>query len=318
MIRPSSSATARSSNIHKFSSSRNFSTSQVHRAIHDLGVVGAGQMGTGIAIVGAHNAKANVTMADVSKERLDESKQFINKWLDKQINKGKINAEDKDAVNSRLKFTTDIKSFEGTEFVVEAASENTDLKLNLFRDLDQITPRHAVLASNTSSISITKIAGATQRPEQVVGMHFMNPVPVMKGVEVITGLLTSEDTYHRTRELAEDGMGKITTRSKDTPGFIANRILMPYINEAVQALHEGVGNVEDIDTTMKLGTNVPMGPLRLADFIGLDTCLAIMRVLHTQFGDSKYRPSPLLVQMVDGRLLGNKTKRGFYDYRESS
>ena len=203
---------------------------------------------------------------------------------------------------------------ETADFVIEAATENTDLKLKIFKKVSDIAPAHAILASNTSSISITKIAAACpKREDKVIGMHFMNPVPVMKLVEIINGLATSVETSERTVQLAHS-MGKTTTKSLDSPGFIANRILMPYINEAVQTLSEGIATPEDIDTTMKLGTNVPMGPLQLADFIGLDTCLAIMKVLHTEFGDSKYRPSPLLIKMVDAGWVGKKAGRGFYVY----
>jgi len=202
----------------------------------------------------------------------------------------------------------------GADFVVEAASENVDLKLRIFKQLSEVVGKQTILASNTSSISITKIAAATDRPHQVIGMHFMNPVPVMKLVEVIPGLRTSAETVAITHELAK-AMGKTTSESRDVPGFIANRLLMPYINEAIFALQEGIANKEHIDTTMKLGCNMPMGPLQLADFIGLDTCLAIMQVLHRGMGESKYRPAPLLQQYVDAGLLGKKTGQGFYNYR---
>jgi 3-hydroxybutyryl-CoA dehydrogenase len=233
--------------------------------------------------------------------------------LSKDVLKGRITAEDQKQVKSRIRFHQDLKECSDADFVVEAVSENITLKRDLFGQLDQITPKHCILGTNTSSISITKIAAATKTPERVIGMHFMNPVPVMKLVEIIPGLQTSPETLEMTLRLAKE-MGKTTTLSKDVPGFIANRILMPYINEACYVLQEGIASREDIDTTMKLGTNTPMGPLTLGDFIGLDTCLAIMRVLHQQLGDDKYRPSPLLVQYVDAGWLGRKTGRGFYEY----
>lgn len=281
--------------------------------IKNFGVVGAGQMGTGIALVASMNAGLNVTLMDSNKESISKSLQFMDGLLDKYIAKQKMTAEQKTQVLERINTTSNMSDFAETEFVVEAASENTDLKLKIFEMLSEVTPKDAILASNTSSISITKIARVTDRPERVIGMHFMNPVPVMKLVEVIVGLQTSPETYDQTIQLAQ-AMDKVTTKSQDAPGFIANRILMPYINEAIQAFSEGVANAQDIDTTMKLGTNVPMGPLQLADFIGLDTCLAIMQVLHTQFGDSKYRPAPLLIKMVDAGWLGKKSGRGFYTY----
>ena len=278
-----------------------------------MGVIGSGQMGLGIGHVASQVAGKNVVMVDVSEARNDAAKTFLDKLLKKNVEKGKMSSEDAAAVMSRISFTTDLNVLEKTDFVVEAASENVDLKLDLFSKICQITPSEVILASNTSSISITKIAAATNRPDKVIGMHFMNPVPVMKLVEVISGAATSEETLKITLDLAGD-MGKITTSSADYPGFIANRLLMPYINESVYTLMEGVASKEDIDTTMKLGTNVPMGPLTLADFIGLDTCLAIMKVLHEGLGDSKYRPCPLLVQYVNAGFLGKKSGRGFYSY----
>jgi len=238
---------------------------------------------------------------------------LMDKLLGKAVDREKMTADEKAAALGRVTTSTEMAALGQADFVVEAATENTEFKLLLFEKIAAAAPPHAVLASNTSSISITKIAAVTDRPEQVIGMHFMNPVPVMKLVEVITGLATSDATFEATSQLAAE-MNKVTTKSRDIPGFIANRILMPYINEAVQTLYEGIGTVEDIDTTMKLGTNVPMGPLTLADFIGLDTCLAIMQVLHTELGDSKYRPSPLLVQYVNAGWYGKKNGRGFYSY----
>ena len=282
-------------------------------AVGTMGVIGSGQMGLGIGHVASQVAGKNVVMVDVSEARNDAAKTFLDKLLKKNVEKGKMSSEDAAAVMSRISFTTDLNVLEKTDFVVEAASENVDLKLDLFSKISQITPSQVILASNTSSISITKIAAATNRPDKVIGMHFMNPVPVMKLVEVISGAASSEETLKITLDLAGD-MGKITTSSADYPGFIANRLLMPYINESVYTLMEGVASKEDIDTTMKLGTNVPMGPLTLADFIGLDTCLAIMKVLHEGLGDSKYRPCPLLVQYVNAGFLGKKSGRGFYSY----
>jgi len=290
-----------------------FSPQRGMRGIATVGVLGAGQMGGGIAHVAAAVAHKAVLLVDANQEQLDKSVSFMAKLLQKAVTKERTTQEQAQAALARISTSTDLAAFEACDIVIEAATENLDLKLSLFQKLSIVAPAHAVLASNTSSISITKIASATDRPEQVIGMHFMNPVPVMKLVEIIPGLLTSKDVLDNTSNLASQ-MGKVTTQSRDIPGFIANRILMPYINEAIQTLYEGIGSVEDIDTTMKLGTNVPMGPLTLADFIGLDTCLAIMQVLHSELGDSKYRPSPLLVQYVNANLLGKKNGRGFYTY----
>ncbi|KAJ3026865.1 UNVERIFIED_CONTAM: hypothetical protein HDU68_004922 [Siphonaria sp. JEL0065] len=292
---------------------RNYSSSLSLDAIKSIGVIGSGQMGIGIAQVSAQNAKIPVLLLDADEKQLEKGVKFIASNLDKAVSKGKITASDKEETMSRIKTTTDIGDFTSTDFVIEAVSENPSLKRELFLNLDKITKKNAILSSNTSSISITKIAAATTRADKVIGMHFMNPVPVMQLVEIIPGLATSDETLKVTLELAKK-MGKITTESADVPGFIANRVLMPYINEAVYVLQEGIATKEHIDTTMKLGTNVPMGPLTLADFIGLDTCLAIMRVLHTQLGDTKYRPSPLLVKYVDAGWLGKKSGRGFYEY----
>ena len=270
-------------------------------------------MGNGIAQVSSQQAGLNVILVDKNQEQLDKGMKFMNKLLQKNVEKGKITEEVKQQTVDRIQTSTDLGSLESADFVVEAVSENLELKNSLFRDLSKITRPEVILATNTSSISITKIAAATDRPENVIGMHFMNPVPIMKLVEIIPGLATSNETLETTLELAKN-MGKTTAQSNDQPGFIANRLLMPYINEAVFALQENLGTRDDIDTTMKLGCNMPMGPLTLADFIGLDTCLAIMEVLHTQLGDSKYRPSPLLIKYVDAGWLGKKTGRGFYEY----
>ncbi|KAJ3068308.1 hypothetical protein HDU98_008492 [Podochytrium sp. JEL0797] len=270
-------------------------------------------MGIGIAQVSAQNAKTPVLLLDADERQLEKGVKAIASNLEKAVSKGKITSATRDETMSLIRTTTEMADFSATDFVIEAVSENPSLKRELFLNLDQITKKSAILSSNTSSISITKIAAATARADKVIGMHFMNPVPVMQLVEIIPGLATSPETLQVTLELAKK-MGKITTESADVPGFIANRVLMPYINEAIYVLQEGIATKEHIDTTMKLGTNVPMGPLTLADFIGLDTCLAIMRVLHTQLGDTKYRPSPLLVKYVDAGWLGKKSGRGFYEY----
>lgn len=284
--------------------------------IERFAVVGAGQMGIGIALVAAKMAAISfVQIVDNSAESLDKGHKFLISLLNKDVSKGKMTQEDADLVLSRIHKVKKMSELSKTDFIVEAATENLDIKSSIFKSLDEIAPSHAILATNTSSIPITKIAAATKRPEKVIGMHFMNPVPVMKLVEIISGLATSPATLQKTLELSAS-MGKTTTSSQDTPGFIANRLLMPFINEAIFALQEGVASKEDIDTTMKLGTNHPMGPLTLADFIGLDTCLAIMNVLHSQIGDSKYRPATLLRTYVDAGWLGKKSGRGFYNYTQ--
>jgi len=280
--------------------------------IKTLGVIGAGQMGSGIAQV-ASTSGLNVIMNDIRDEFVENGFSTIEKSLDRMVKKEKITGDEMEAILGRIEGSTGLEDMIRADAVVEAATEDVALKLEIFRNLDGFCKPGVILSSNTSSISITKIAGATSRPELVIGMHFMNPVPMMKLVEVIRGLATSDDTFETTRTLALK-MGKTPVAANDYPGFVANRILMPMINEAVYALFEGVGTAEDIDEIMKLGLNHPMGPLTLADLIGLDTCLAILEVLHKGLGDGKYRPCPLLRKYVDAGWLGRKSGRGFYVY----
>jgi len=282
--------------------------------IKKVGVIGAGQMGNGIAQVAAV-AGFDVIMSDISQEALDAGWAVILKSLGKLLSKERIDQDTHDAAIARITRTLSLEEAAQTDLVVEAATEREAIKFEIFKQLDAAALEHTILASNTSSISITRIGAVTQRPDKVIGMHFMNPVPIMKLVEIIRGLPTSDETYEAVNAAAEK-MGKTTVLAQDYAGFIVNRILMPMINEAVYALMEGVGSVEDIDAAMKLGTNQPMGPLTLADFIGLDTCLAIMNVLHDNLGDSKYRACPLLRKYVDAGWLGRKSGRGFYDYNK--
>lgn len=277
-----------------------------------IGVIGAGQMGHGIAQVAAMSGYA-VRLHDQSEEAAEKGLAAITRSLDKLVSKERITEDLRNESLARIEIGADLGTFRDVDLAIEAIVENIQIKRALFGQLDQILPEEAILATNTSSISITALGAATSRPDKVIGMHFMNPVPIMKLVEVINGLATSEKTTAAVREVSEK-MGKTVVFSSDSPGFIVNRILMPMINEAVYTLHEGVGTVEDIDQAMKLGTNQPMGPLTLADFIGLDTCLAIMEVLHTNLGDSKYRPCPLLRNYVTAGWLGRKSGRGFYQY----
>lgn len=280
--------------------------------IKTFGVIGAGQMGAGIAQVAAMSG-LNVIMNDIKSEFVDKGLANITKILARGVEKGKMSEEEKKAVLGRIKASIDLADMASADFVVEAATENEKIKFQIFKDLDKICKDQVILATNTSSIPIGRIAAQTGRAEKVIGMHFMNPVPVMKLVEIIPGLATSDETFQMTWNLAEK-FGKTPAKANDYPGFIANRILLPMINEAVYCLYHGVGNREDIDTVMKLGMNHPMGPLALADLIGLDTCLAIMETLYDGFKESKYAPCPLLRKYVEAGWLGRKTGKGFYKY----
>ncbi|KAG4419792.1 hypothetical protein IFR04_007102 [Cadophora malorum] len=299
-----------------FSSSPMLAAQEVKR----LGVVGAGQMGLGIALVAAQRAGVPVTLVDTNQASIDKGLAFADKLLAKDVSKQRITQSESDTIRELLKPSTTMDSLSEVDFVIEAVPEIPSLKFSIFSSLAQICPPHAILATNTSSISITKIAASTTKDptdtsasSRVISTHFMNPVPIQKGVEIITGLQTSQSTIDTAIAFCK-AMGKIPSQSADSPGFLANRILMPYINEAIICLETGVGKRDDIDAIMKNGTNVPMGPLQLADFIGIDTCLAIMKVLHEETGDSKYRPSVLLGKMVDAGWLGKKSGKGFYDY----
>ncbi|OKL37555.1 3-hydroxybutyryl-CoA dehydrogenase [Domibacillus mangrovi] len=275
-------------------------------------VIGAGQMGSGIAQVCAQ-AGYDVLLHDLKPEHIERGLQIIFNNITRQVEKGRMSESEKSVVLARLHKSTDIQDAGGVDIVIEAVVENMDIKRNIFAQLDEITPDHTILASNTSSLPITEIAAATDRPEKVIGMHFMNPVPVMKLVEIIRGLATADDVYKKIEDLTKK-LGKVPVEVNDFPGFVSNRILMPMINEAIYTLYEGVATKEAIDDVIKLGMNHPMGPIKLADFIGLDTCLSVMEILHEGFGDDKYRPCPLLRKYVKAGWLGKKAGRGFYIY----
>ncbi|MEM7663691.1 MAG: 3-hydroxybutyryl-CoA dehydrogenase [Pseudomonadota bacterium] len=281
-----------------------------------IGVIGAGQMGNGIAHVCAV-AGYDVVMNDISQEALERGMSTIEKNMTRQVSRELLTPDDMEAALARIKPSSSMDPLGTVDLAVEAATENREVKEAIFRSLCQIVPDSAFLATNTSSISVTRLASITDRPERFIGLHFMNPVPVMQLIEIIRGLATDQETYEMAVELAAR-LGKTVTNAEDFPAFIVNRILMPMINEAVYTLYEGVGTVEAIDAAMKLGANHPMGPLQLADFIGLDTCLSIMQVLHDGLADTKYRPCPLLVKYVEAGWLGRKTQRGFYDYRDDT
>jgi 3-hydroxybutyryl-CoA dehydrogenase len=280
--------------------------------INKVMVIGAGQMGAGIAQVCAQSGY-EVLLHDMNEEALKKGMKNIEKLLNRNVEKERMTEKEKNDTVNRLTTSSDIKDVKSCDIVIEAIVENMDVKTKVFSELDEHAPKHAILATNTSSLPITEIAAATNRPDQVIGMHFMNPVPVMKLVEIIRGLQSSDETYKAIEAMAKT-LNKTPVEVNDFPGFVSNRVLMPMINEAIYTVYEGVASPEDIDTVMKLGTNHPMGPLTLADFIGLDTCLYIMEVLYEGFGDSKYRPCPLLRQYVKAGWLGKKSGRGFYEY----
>lgn len=286
----------------------------LYMTIQKVMVVGAGQMGSGIAQVCAQ-AGFDVTLNDIKEEFVQRGLGVITKNLSRDVEKGRKTEEEKQTILNRITSSVDLKDAHDADIIIEAATENMDIKQSIFRELDAIAPKHAILASNTSSLPITEIAAVTERPEQVIGMHFMNPVPVMKLVEIIRGLATADEVYKAVEEMTVK-LSKTPVEVNDFPGFISNRILLPMINEAIYALYEGVATKEAIDDVMKLGMNHPMGPLTLADFIGLDTCLYIMEILHEGLGDSKYRPCPLLRKYVAAGWLGKKTGRGFYIYED--
>jgi 3-hydroxybutyryl-CoA dehydrogenase len=281
-------------------------------SIGTVGVIGAGQMGAGVAQVAAQ-AGVKVLLNDISEDFVAHGLDSVGRNLDRMIQRGRFKPDERDRIMRRIDTTAKLEDLKDTDFVIEAVVENEDAKIALFQKLDKVCPEHVIFASNTSSISITRMGARTTRADRFIGMHFMNPVPAMRLVEIIRGLATSQETFEATRTLAER-LGKNTMTAEDFPGFIVNRILLPMINEGIYTLYEGVGGVTDIDTAMKLGTNQPMGPLELADLIGLDTCLAIMEVMHRVFGDDKYRPCPLLKKYVDAGYLGRKAGRGFYIY----
>ncbi|MEM7494411.1 MAG: 3-hydroxybutyryl-CoA dehydrogenase [Pseudomonadota bacterium] len=281
--------------------------------LETVGIVGAGQMGNGIAHVCAL-AGYNVILNDIAQGALDKGLSAIEKNMTRQLARDLITKDEMESGLERITATTSLSPFAETDLAIEAATENRDVKEKIFANLCNVVPDHTFLATNTSSISVTRLASTTDRPEKFIGLHFMNPVPLMKLMEIIRGLATDQDTYDAALEFAAR-LGKTTTNAEDYPAFIVNRVLVPMINEAVYALYEGVGTVESIDTAMKLGANHPMGPLTLADFIGLDTCLSIMQVLHDGLADTKYRPCPLLVKYVEAGWVGKKVGRGFYDYR---
>lgn len=281
--------------------------------IKSVGIVGAGQMGNGIAHVMALSGY-DVRLNDISKDALDKAVALVQRNLDRQVSRDMISAQERDIALARIQTTTDLSEIAATDLVIEAATEREDIKHKIFEAIVPNLADHTILTSNTSSISITRLASRTDRPEKFMGFHFMNPVPVMQLVELIRGIATDKETYQTCFAVVER-LGKTAASAEDFPAFIVNRILMPMINEAVYTLYEGVGNVNSIDQSLKLGANHPMGPLELADFIGLDTCLAIMNVLHEGLADTKYRPCPLLTKYVEAGWLGRKTKRGFYDYR---